>query len=197
MATKKQKPAVAKRVADRKAFVKDKVASKGITAKQARQRFYVQTRMAELKAAGKTVTPEMRKQLQQKFQSGNVSRQGFAAPKKKTGTTKKVVPLKSAVRTPSSSYMDPKKRPAAKIPNSSYMNPKKTGKSAANISSTRTGVNANHSQRSATQVIRNQDALSPRRTNPSTRYAPTYSIGQYVRRAEAYTPGKKAVAKKK
>ena len=125
MATKKQKPAVAKRVAERKAFVKDKVASKGITAKQARQRFYVQTRMAELKAAGKTVTPEMRKQLQQKFQSGNVSRKGFAAPKKKTGTnstTGKVVPVKSTVKTPNSSYMDPKKR-TVKTPNSSYMKP--------------------------------------------------------------------------
>jgi hypothetical protein len=51
MAMKKQNPAVAKRIADRKAFVKDKVASKGITAKQARQRFFVQTRMAEMKAA--------------------------------------------------------------------------------------------------------------------------------------------------
>ena len=123
MATKKQKPAVAKRVAERKAFVKDKVASKGVSAKQARQRFYVQTRLAELKAAGKPVGPEVRKRLQQKFQSGNVSRKGFAAPKKKTGTTsttKKVVPVKSAVKTPNSSYMDPKKR-AVKIPNSSYM----------------------------------------------------------------------------
>ena len=87
MATKKQNPAVAKRVADRKAFVKDKVASKGITDKQARQRFYVQTRISELKAAGKTVTPETRKKLQQKFQSGDVSRKGFAAPKKKTRKT--------------------------------------------------------------------------------------------------------------
>ena len=91
MAAKKQKPAVAKRVANRKAFVKDKVASKGITAKQARQRFYVQTRLDEMKAAGKTVTPETRKKLQQKFQSGNVSRKGFAAPKKKTGVVKPVV----------------------------------------------------------------------------------------------------------
>ena len=87
MAMKKQNPAVAKRIADRKAFVKDKVASKGITAKQGRQRFFVQTRMAEMKAAGKTVTPEMRKQLQQKFQSGDVSRKGFAAPKKKAASS--------------------------------------------------------------------------------------------------------------
>lgn len=89
MAMKKKNPAVAKRVADRKAFVKDKVASKGIDAKQARQRFYVQTRMAEMKAKGKTVTPEMRKELQRKFQSGNVSRAGFAAPKKKSGSSNK------------------------------------------------------------------------------------------------------------
>jgi hypothetical protein len=93
MAMKKQNPAVAKRIADRKAFVKDKVASKGITAKQARQRYFVQTRMAEMKAAGKTVTPEMRKQLQQKFQSGDVSRKGFAAPKKKGSGSSSVTPM--------------------------------------------------------------------------------------------------------
>lgn len=93
MAMKKQNPAVAKRIADRKAFVKDKVASKGITAKQARQRYFVQTRMAEMKAAGKTVTPEMRKQLQQKFQSGDVSRKGFAAPKKKGSGSSSVAPM--------------------------------------------------------------------------------------------------------
>jgi hypothetical protein len=93
MAMKKQNPAVAKRVADRKAFVKDKVASKGITAKQGRQRFFVQTRIAEMKAAGKTVTPEMRKQLQQKFQSGDVSRKGFAAPKKKTSGSSSSTPM--------------------------------------------------------------------------------------------------------
>ena len=131
MATKKQKPAVAKRVAKRKAFVKDKVASKGITAKQARQRFYVQTRLNEMKAAGKTVTPETRKKLQQKFQSGDVSRKGFAAPRKKTRVVKPLV-----------------KKPIAK--------------SAANISSTRTGLNANHSLRSAPQVIRLHDRYGPK-----------------------------------
>ena len=36
MAMKKDNPAVSKRIADRKAFVKDKVSSKGINAKQAR-----------------------------------------------------------------------------------------------------------------------------------------------------------------
>ena len=98
---KKMNPGVAKRVSDRKAFVSEKKASKGITDKQANQRFFVQTRMAEMKAKGKTVTPEMRKQLQQKFQSGDVSRRGFAAPKKNTGSFSSVTP-KVTSRTDSS-----------------------------------------------------------------------------------------------
>jgi hypothetical protein len=102
MAAKKQNPAVAKRIADRKAFVKDKVASKGITAKQARQRYFVQTRIAEMKAKGKTVTPEMRKQLQQKFQSGNVARKGFAAPKKKSSGSSSVAPVIPSASKPKS-----------------------------------------------------------------------------------------------
>ena len=44
--------------------------------------------MSELKAAGKPVDAAKRKELQKKFQSGNVARKGFAAPKK---TTKPVV----------------------------------------------------------------------------------------------------------
>lgn len=142
MATKKQNPAVAKRIADRKAFVKDKVASKGITPKQARQRFYVQTRMAELKAAGKTVGPEQRKQLQQKFQSGNVSRKGFAAPAKKTGsTTSTVKPVVKPVTKPATTSTSQAVRASDK-------------RSAANLSSTRTGLNANHAIRGASQVVR-------------------------------------------
>ena len=82
-AKKKMKPGVAARNTAREKFVSEKKASKGITTDQARQRFYVQTRMAEMKAKGKTVTPEMRKKLQQKFQSGDVARKCFAAPKKK------------------------------------------------------------------------------------------------------------------
>ena len=88
MAMKKVKPSVAKRASDRKAFVSEKTSTKGVTGKQARQRFYVQTRLSELKAAGKPVGPEVRKRLQAKFQSGDVARKGFAAPKKKTGTAK-------------------------------------------------------------------------------------------------------------
>lgn len=142
MATKKQNPAVAKRIANRKAFVKDKVASKGITPKQARQRFYVQSRMAELKAAGKTVGPEQRKQLQQKFQSGDVSRKGFAAPKKKTGVVKPVVTNKVT-------------KPVGK--STSQMVRAFDKRSAPNISGNRSGIYANHSLRSAPQVIRSSD----------------------------------------
>jgi len=113
-AKKKMKPGVAKRVSDRKAFVSEKTAAKGITKKQANQRFFVQTRMAEMKAKGKTVTPEMRKKLQQKFQSGNVSRKGFAAPKKKavsssstTTTTKPTVKSSPTKPTVTSSPTKP------------------------------------------------------------------------------------------
>lgn len=147
MATKKQNPAVAKRIADRKAFVKEKVASKGITPKQARQRFYVQSRMAELKAAGKTVGPEQRKQLQQKFQSGNVSRKGFAAPAKKTGsTTSTVKPVVKPVTKPATTSTSQAVRASDK-------------RSAANLSSTRTGLNANHAIRGASQVVRMNENL--------------------------------------
>lgn len=48
------------------------------------QKFYVKTRMAEAAKGGKTVTA---KDLRKKFQSGDVSRKGFGAPKKKTGGT--------------------------------------------------------------------------------------------------------------
>ena len=75
-----KKKVVAKRVSDRKAFVGSRGSEKDSAS---RQRFYVQTRVAEMQAKGKTVTPEMRKKLQQKFQSGDVARKGFAAPKKK------------------------------------------------------------------------------------------------------------------
>ena len=47
------------------------------------QKFYVKTRMAEAAKSGKKVD---RKALRQKFQSGDVARKGFGAPRKKTGT---------------------------------------------------------------------------------------------------------------
>ena len=103
MAMKKAKPAVAKRVAERKAFVASQtsmpkrpgadgadssMASNAAAKKAARQKFFVQTRMKELKAKGVTVDAAKRKELRQKFQSGNVSRAGFGAPKKKAASTK-------------------------------------------------------------------------------------------------------------
>jgi hypothetical protein len=85
MAMKKAKPAVAKRIADRKAFV-EKTAGMASTPRSnqaARQKFFVQTRIKELEAKGQTVDAAKRKELRKKFQSGNVSRAGFGAPKKK------------------------------------------------------------------------------------------------------------------
>ena len=75
-----KKKVVAKRVADRKAFVGSRGSEKDSAS---RQRFYVETRVAEMQAKGKTVTPAIRKQLRNNFQSGAVSREGFGAPKKK------------------------------------------------------------------------------------------------------------------
>jgi hypothetical protein len=114
MAMKKKNPAVAKRVADRKAFVKDKVASKGLDKKEARKRFYVQTRVSEMKAKGKTVTPEMRKELRKKFESGNVSRAGFAAPKKKSGSSNKPSTVKPNPRDGQGSNYPPGYKPPRK-----------------------------------------------------------------------------------
>ena len=76
---------------ERKKFVSEQVA-KGMSRQEALKRFYVQTRVKELTAAGKPVTPEVRAQLRKNFESGNVKRAGFnapkaaAAPKKKTST---------------------------------------------------------------------------------------------------------------
>jgi len=69
------------RIAGRKEAVKAGVA-KGLTAKESRKRYYVRTRVGELEKAGKPVSAEKRKQLREKFNSGDVSRRGFAAPKK-------------------------------------------------------------------------------------------------------------------
>ena len=46
------------------------------------QKFYVQTRIAEAAKSGKTLDKAA---LRKKFQSGDVARKGFGAPKKKTG----------------------------------------------------------------------------------------------------------------
>ncbi len=111
MAMKKAKPMVAKRVADRKAFV-EKTAGTASTPRSkqaARQKFFVQTRMKELEAKGKPVDAAKRKELRQKFQSGNVSRAGFGAPRKKaassmgsTSSTAKAMPAKASSRNATS-----------------------------------------------------------------------------------------------
>jgi hypothetical protein len=123
MAMKKAKPMVAKRIADRKAFVAKQtsmpsrpgsageegssMASNSNAKKMARQKFFVQTRVKEMEAKGKTVDAAKRKELRQKFQSGNVSRAGFGAPKKKaassmssTSSTAKVTPAMPAKSKP-------------------------------------------------------------------------------------------------
>lgn len=89
MAMKKAKPMVAKRRADRKAFV-EKTAGMASTPKSkqaARQKFFVQTRIKEMEAKGQTVDAAKRKELRKKFQSGNVSRAGFGAPKKRAASS--------------------------------------------------------------------------------------------------------------
>jgi hypothetical protein len=88
MAMKKAKPMVAQRRADRKAFV-EKTAGMASTPKSkqaARQKFFVQTRIKEMEAKGQTVDAAKRKELRKKFQSGNVSRAGFGAPKKRAAS---------------------------------------------------------------------------------------------------------------
>jgi hypothetical protein len=163
MAMKKAKPMVAKRIADRKAFVAKQtsmpsrpgadgadssMASNAAAKKAARQKFFVQTRVKEMEAKGKTVDAAKRKELRQKFQSGNVSRAGFGAPKKKaassmsstssTGKATPAMPAKgkpgysasSAQRSTSASQIvrskDTELRGSKKpqISNPSYMDPK-------------------------------------------------------------------------
>jgi hypothetical protein len=71
--TPQEKALASKRVE----FVK---ANPNLDPAEARQRFFVQTRAAELTSKGVEVTKEKRAQLRQKFQSGDVQRQGFYTP---------------------------------------------------------------------------------------------------------------------
>jgi hypothetical protein len=63
--------------AKRVAFVKSKPE---LAPAEARTRFFVQTRAAELQAKGVEVTKQKRQELRQKFASGGVQRQGFYTP---------------------------------------------------------------------------------------------------------------------
>ena len=79
------------------------------------QKFYVKTRMAEAAKGGKTVSA---KDLRKKFQSGDVARKGFGAPKKKTGGTGSSSTGSSSTGSSStgssSKAKDNRKRPATK-----------------------------------------------------------------------------------
>ena len=63
--------------AKRVAFVKSKP---DLSPLEARTRFFVQTRAAELQAKGVEVTKQKRQELRQKFATGGVQRQGFYTP---------------------------------------------------------------------------------------------------------------------
>lgn len=71
--TQQDKALAAKRVQ----FVKSKP---DLDPAEARKRFFVQTRAAELQAKGVEVTKEKRQQLRQKFTTGGVQRMGFYTP---------------------------------------------------------------------------------------------------------------------
>ena len=149
MAMDKKNPAVAKRVSDRKAFVKDKMASKGIDKGEARKRFYVQTRVSEMKAKGKTVTPEVRKDLRKKFESGNVSRKGFKAPKN-TGADK--------LANSEARYKEMRKRASKQITEARYK--------TANKNSSAAGGNASAAVRKAEKKVPAKTSSKVPRTAP-------------------------------
>jgi hypothetical protein len=73
-ANKNRTPEESNRIAKRIEFVQ---AHPDLTPLVARQRFFVQTRAAELTSKGVDVTPEKRKQLRQGFDTGKVKREGF------------------------------------------------------------------------------------------------------------------------
>jgi hypothetical protein len=162
MAMKKAKPMVAKRIADRKAFVAKQtsmpsrpgadgadssMASNSAAKKAARQKFFVQTRVKEMEAKGKTVDAAKRKELRQKFQSGNVSRAGFGAPKKKAAS--------SMSSTSSTSKVTPKA-----TPKSSSRNATSQMKGVAGYGGTKSGYSAAGKGKSASQDI-NKRSVKP------------------------------------
>ena len=83
---------------------KEKIAARKLARKESgmsAQKFYVKTRMAEAAKSGKTLD---RAALRQKFQSGDVARKGFGAPKKKTGGSSSSSTGSSSSSKTSSSY---------------------------------------------------------------------------------------------
>ena len=158
MAMKKAKPMVAKRVAERKAFVASQtsmpkrpgadgadssMAGNANAKKAARQKFFVQTRAKELAAKGVTVDAAKRKELRQKFQSGNVSRAGFGAPKKKAASS-----------TSSSASTSPKVTPKVTpkvMPKASSRNATSQMKGVAGYGGAKSGYSAAGKGKSASQ----------------------------------------------
>ena len=154
MEMKKAKPMVAKRVAERKAFVASQtsmpkrpgadgadssMSSNANAKKAARQKFFVQTRVKEMEAKGKTVDAAKRKELRQKFQSGNVSRAGFGAPKKKAASS-----------TSSTSSTAPKVTPKV-MPKASSRNATSQMKGVAGYGGAKSGYSAAGKGKSASQ----------------------------------------------
>jgi hypothetical protein len=164
MAMKKAKPMVAKRVADRKAFVAKQtsmpsrpgadgadssMSGNSSAKKMARQKFFVQTRVKEMEAKGKTVDAAKRKELRQKFQSGNVSRAGFGAPKKKAASS----------TASSTSKVTPKATPKA-MPKSSSRNATSQMKGVAGYGGAKSGYSAAGKGKSASQDM-NKRSVKP------------------------------------
>ena len=92
---------------------KAKVTARKIARKESgmsAQKFYVKTRMAEAAKGGKTVNA---KDLRKKFQSGEVTRKGFGAPRKKTGGTGSSSSGSSSSGS-SSTVKDSRRNPATK-----------------------------------------------------------------------------------
>ena len=151
MAMKKAKPMVAKRVADRKAFV-EKTAGMASTPRSkqaARQKFFVQTRVKEMEAKGKTVDAAKRKELRQKFQSGNVSRAGFGAPKKKAASSTSSTSSTAPKVTPK---VTPKVMPKV-MPKASSRNATSQMKGVAGYGGAKSGYSAAGKGKSASQDI--------------------------------------------
>lgn len=144
MAMKKAKPMVAKRVADRKAFVESTtgMASTPRSKQAARQKFFVQTRVKEMEAKGKTVDAAKRKELRQKFQSGNVSRAGFGAPKKKAASS----------TSSTASKVTPKSTPKV-MPKASPRNATSQMKGVSGYGGAKSGYSAAGKGKSASQDI--------------------------------------------
>ena len=151
MAMKKAKPMVAKRVADRKAFV-EKTAGMASTPRSkqaARQKFFVQTRVKEMEAKGKTVDAAKRKELRQKVQSGNVSRAGFGAPKKKAASSTSSTSSTAPKVTPK---VTPKVMPKV-MPKASSRNATSQMKGVAGYGGAKSGYSAAGKGKSASQDI--------------------------------------------